>query len=141
MDIDKDKILNEVGLVVKDLIHYSENAQSELFLRCYLASPDFVAVSADGMIRNYQDFSQVCKDYYASLKEQKSSTIHEIYHVVDEITVVFCWSGNIDAFFKNGDFWKMQQYTVTYLFRKIDKEWKIIHTHESALPVQMVKSR
>src|ERR1700730_551575 len=133
MNIDKDRILNEVRPLAENLIHYTETAQSDSFLRCYAETPDFLAVSADGMIRNYGDFKKICKDYYESLKEQKLTTTHEIFHVLDGITVVLCWSGNIDAFFKNGDIWKMQNYTVTYLFKKISGEWKIIHSHESAM--------
>ena len=55
--------------------------------------------------------------------------------------MVFCWSGDIDAYFKNGDTMKMQNYTATYLCRKIGGEWKIIHSHDSALPAQIIKSK
>jgi len=140
VNIDKDRILSEVRPLAEDLIHYSETAQMESFLRRYAETPDFLAVSADGIIRNYQDFKKICRDYYDSLKEQKLTTTHEIFHVLDDFTVVLCWSGNIEAFFKNGDTMKMQNYTVTFLYKKISGEWKIIHTHESALPPQIIKS-
>ena len=133
VNIDKDRILSEVRPVAEDLVHYSETAQLDSFLQGYAEIPDFLAVSADGMIRNYKEFKKICKDYYDRLKEQKLTTIHEIFNVLDDVTVVLCWSGNIDAFFKNGDIWKMQNYTVTYLFKKISGEWKIIHSHESAM--------
>jgi ketosteroid isomerase-like protein len=90
-------------------------------------------------MRNYQDFEKICREYYGKLKEQRLTTAQEIFHVLDGNTVVVCWSGDIDAFFKNGDSWKMPDYTVTYIFRKIKKEWKIIHSHESALPPRIIR--
>jgi ketosteroid isomerase-like protein len=141
VNIDTNRILNEVRPLAEDLIQYSETAQLDSFLRCYAETPDFLAVSADGIIRNYQDFKKICKDYYGSLKEQKIATTHEIFHVLDDITVVLCWSGYIDAFFNNGDVMKMQNYTVTFLYKKIGGEWKVIHSHESALPPQIIKSK
>ena len=140
VNIDKNQIVNEVKPLFADLTHYTETAQVDSFLRCYADIPDFLAVSGDGMIRNYGEFKKICKDYYDSVKEQKLVTIHEIFHVLDENTVVLCWSGNIDAFFKNGDVMKMPNYTVTFLFKKISGDWKVIHSHESALPPQIIKS-
>ncbi len=141
MNIDKDRILNEVNPLAQDLIHYSETAQLDSFLRCYAETTDFLAVSGDGVIRNYNDFRKISKDYYGPLREQKLTTVHEIFHVLDDSTVILCWSGNIDAFFKNGDVWKMQNYTVTLIYKKISGQWKVIHSHESALPPQIIKSK
>src|ERR1700688_1265096 len=99
MNFNEDRILNEVRLFAKNLTHYSETAQLDLFLACYANTPDFLAISGDGVIRNHNDFKKICKDYYGTLKEQKLTTIHEKFHILDESTVLFCWSGNIDAFF------------------------------------------
>src|ERR1700680_132264 len=82
MNVDKDRILNEVRPLAKNLIHYSETAQADSFLVCYAETPDFVAVSADGIIRNYKDFKKICKDYYERLREQKVTTTHEIFNVL-----------------------------------------------------------
>ncbi|HVB04540.1 MAG TPA: nuclear transport factor 2 family protein [Chitinophagaceae bacterium] len=139
MNNDKDRILKEVKPLAEGLIHYSETAQVDLFLNCYAETPDFHAISADGMIRDYKEFKKICIDYYGSLKEQKFTTSHKIFHVLGDSTVVLCWSGNIDAYFKNGGVWKMKQYTVTFLYIKIGGQWKIIHSHESALPPQVIK--
>ena len=139
MKIDKDQILNELRPLAEKLTRYSETAQWDSFLQCYADTPDFLAVSADGIIRNYQDFKKICHDYYERLKEQKLITSQEIFHVLDGNTVVLCWSGDINAFFKNGESWKMPNYTVTFIFRKINREWKVIYSHESALPPQIIK--
>jgi ketosteroid isomerase-like protein len=139
MNIDKDRIVNEVRTLARDLTRYSEAAQSDSFLGCYANTTDFLAVSADGVIRNYPEFIKICAAYYDSLREQRLTTREDYFHIVDDSTVVWCWSGNIDAFFKNGGVWKMQQYTVTYILRKIGGKWKVAHSHDSGLPPQIVK--
>jgi predicted PilT family ATPase len=140
VNIDTNRVLNELRPIVEEFIHYSETAQVDLFVRGYAETPDFLAVSADGIIRNYAELKKICKDYYESLREQKITTTHQIFHVLDEITVLLCWSGDIDAFFKNGDVMKMRNYTVTSLYKKMSGEWKVIHSHESSLPPQLIKS-
>lgn len=137
---DKNRIRGEVRPLLENLTLYSETAQWESFLRCYAQTPDFIAISADGVMRNFGDFKTLCKEYYQSLKEQKATTIRESVHILDERTVVLSWSGDIDAFFKTGDIMKMRNYTVTLLYQKIKGEWKIVHSHESALPPQIISS-
>src|ERR1700722_19237777 len=132
MSFDKNRILNEVRLFARNLTHYSETAQLDLFIACYADIPEFLAVSGDGVIRNHDELKKICKDYYGNLKVQKLTTVSEYYHVLDDNTVLLCWSGNIDAFFKNGDTWKMKNYSVTYIFKKIEGSWRIIHSHESS---------
>jgi ketosteroid isomerase-like protein len=139
-DMDKEQIERELKPIIERLTHFSEAAQSDAFLRCYADTNDFVAVSGDGIIRDYQGFKKICQEYYESLQEQKISTTHEIIHVLDDNTVVLTWSGNIDAYFKNGDKMKMENYAVTFLFKKLTEGWKVIHSHESALPAPIIKS-
>ena len=139
MNFGVNRILNEVKLFARNLTHYSETAQLDLFLACYVDISEFLAVSGDGTIRNYNEFKKIASDYYGTLKEQKLTTVAEKFHILDENTVLLCWTGNIDAYFKKGDTWKMQNYTVTYVFKKINGIWKIIHSHESSLPPEIIK--
>ncbi len=139
MNTDQDRILNEVKLFARNLTLCSETAQLDLFLGCYADIPEFLAVSGDGMTRNYNEFKKIGRDYYGTLKEQKLTTVSEKYQILAENNVLYCWSGNIDAHFKNGDTWKMKNYTVTYVFKKINGAWKIIHSHESSLPPEIIR--
>lgn len=141
MNTDENQILDEVKLFARNLTHYSETAQLDIFLACYADTPDFIAISSDAVIRNHSDLKKICEDYYGTLQEQKLTTVFAKFHILNEITVLHCWSGNIDAYFKNGDTWKMQKYTVTYIFKKISGVWKIIYSHESSLPPEIIKSK
>ena len=132
-------IVKEVTDVFEKMTEYSERAQSDLFLSCYDNSPTFLHFSSDGKMRNYEELKKICSEYYNSLKEQKIITIQKKIHVIDANLVILGWAGNISAQFKNGDIMKMNNYSITSVFKKIDGKWKVIHTHESSLPPEILK--
>ena len=136
---ESEHIIKEVKAIIDKLTDYSERAQLESFLGFYDESPAFLHIAGDGIMRNYSAFKQVCSEYYNSLKAQKIITIREEFHVVDSNLVISGWTGNIIAEFKNGDIMKMNNYSITNLFKKIDDRWKIIHSHESSLPPEIIK--
>ncbi len=132
-------IVKNVKGISDKITEYSEGAQLDLFLSCYDNSSTFLHFSSDGKMRNYEEFKKICTEYYNTLKEQKVMTIQEKFHVIDTNLVVLGWTGNIIAQFKNGDTMKMNNYSITNVFKKIDNKWKIIHSHESALPSEIIK--
>ncbi|TMI96697.1 MAG: hypothetical protein E6H06_03390 [Bacteroidetes bacterium] len=136
---ESDYIVREVKTVFDKMARYSEEAQLDDFLSYYDNSQSFLHCSADGKMRNYEDLKKICTEYYSSLKQQNLSTTTEKFNVVDANIVIVGWTGNIIAQFKNGDTMNMYNYSVTNVFKKIDGKWKIIHSHESALPPEIIK--
>ena len=137
-EAESDHPVKEVKNLFDKLTEYSEGAQLDSFISFYDNSQTFLHISSDGKMRNYEEFKIICGEYYNSLKEQKIMTIHEKIHVIDMNVVVLGWTGNIVAHFKNGDTMKMNNYSITSLFKKIDNRWKKIHSHESALPPEII---
>jgi hypothetical protein len=129
--------ITEVKAFFEQLTASSENARLELFLSGYDNSGTFLAVSADGVRRRFADFSNICSQYYSSLSHQSISTIEQDFQAMASDLVLSSWTGNIVAKFKNGDVWKMQNYSITYVLKKIGGEWKITRSHESALPPEI----
>lgn len=138
---ESDNIIKEVRTASDELTKYSEEAQLNSFLSYYDNSPAFLHVSSDGKMRNYEEFKNVCGDYYTSLKQQKVLTIKEKFNVIDTSLVIAGWTGNITAEFKNGDTMIMNNYSITNVFKIIEGKWKIIHSHESSLPPEINKSK
>jgi len=132
-------IIRDVKNTFDKMTEYSERAQSDLFLGCYYNHEAFLHFSGDGKMRNYDEFKKICSEYYSALKEQKIITIQEEVNVINPDLVILSWSGNIIAQFKNGDTMNMNNYSITDVFKKIDKKWKIIHSHESTLPPEIIK--
>jgi ketosteroid isomerase-like protein len=135
----KEQILREINAMFGKLTHFSEIAQADSFLSFYENYPDFIHIGGDGKMRDFEGFKKICNDYYDSLKEQKISMVTEKTKILDTNLAISAWTVNILAYFKNGDMMRMDNYSITYLVRKIDGQWKIIHTHESSLPPELIK--
>ncbi len=133
----KGPFIKEVMPVFEAIARYTASAQADSLLKSYADIPDFLHISSDGTIRDFAGFKKVCSEYYETVKEQKLTKNREIFQVLNDDTVLLCWSGNIDAHIKNGGIMKLINYTVTFLFKKINGEWKVIHSHESAPPPQL----
>lgn len=140
-ETETDNIINEVKNIFDKMVKYSEGAQPDSFLSCFDDSPTFLHFSGDGKMRNYAAFRKICVEYYATLKQQKLSTIKERYNVIDMALVIVGWTGNITAEFKNGDTMLMKDYSTTNVFKKINGKWRIIHSHESSLPPEIQKTK
>jgi ketosteroid isomerase-like protein len=138
-EAESDHIIKDVKSFFDKIIEYSEGAKLDLFLSSYDNSPTFLHFSMDGKMSNYEETKKACTEYYNALKEQKITTIQEKFHVIDTNLVILAWTGNIVARFKNGDIMKMNNYSITSVFKKIDNKWKVIHAHESALPPEIIK--
>jgi hypothetical protein len=61
---EKKQIIDEVKITLESLTDYSQKAQAAYFLEYYADSPDFFAFSADGKMRNYEAYKDICIDYY-----------------------------------------------------------------------------
>lgn len=135
----RDQIVNEVKTMLENLTHFSETAQTDSFLSYYENYPDFIHIAGDGKMRDYAGFKKICTDYYDKLEEQKISVVDKKIHVLDTNLIISGWTVNILAHFKNGDIMRMDNYSITYLIKKIGEQWKIIHTHESSLPPELIR--
>jgi hypothetical protein len=138
---ESDNIIKEVKSFFDNLAEYSEKGKLDLFLSCYDDSLSFLHFSSDGKMRNYEDLKKICTGYYTSLKQQKISTIVQKFSIIDTNFVISGWTGNIKAEFKNGDTMIMNNYSITNLCKKIGGKWKIIHSHESALPPGIIHTK
>jgi len=139
IEAEYNNILNDIKNIHEKLIEYSQKAQLDSFVSCYDNSPNFSHFSSDGKMRNYEEFKIICTEYYNTLKQQKISTISEKINVLDSNIVILGWTGNIVAEFKNGDTMKMKNYSITSVLSKNAGKWKIIHSHESTLPPEIIK--
>ncbi|HET9433844.1 MAG TPA: nuclear transport factor 2 family protein [Chitinophagaceae bacterium] len=132
------RVKEEVREALNKITEYSQEARLDSFLNAYHNCPDFLHFSADGKMRTYSEFRQICTEYYTSLIRQKLFTISRTFQVLDANLVITGWTGNINAQFKNGQSMNMSNYSVTHVFKKIGSDWKIIHSHESSLPPEII---
>ena len=138
-EAESSQIIKEVKTTTDKILEYTQNAQVDSFLGYYDQSPTFLAFSGDGKMRNYEAFKKLATEYYTSVEKQDVTTIREKFNVMDVNLVIFGWTGNMIAHFKNGDKMKMNGYSVTMVLKKMDGHWKVIHSHESSPPPEIMK--
>jgi hypothetical protein len=133
------QIIAEVKGLFNKWAESSMRADADAFISCYHDCPGFLHISSDGSTRRYADFKTICVEYYTGLQNQTAVTTGEVFTVIDTNLVIVCWTGNILAHFKNGTVMKMNNYTVTSVLKKLEGAWRIIYSHESALPPQIIQ--
>ncbi len=138
-EAESNDIVTDIKNIHEKLTEYSEKAQLDSFISCYDNSPSFLHFSSDGKMRNYEEFKKVCTEYYNTLKQQKIFTVTKKINVINNNLAILGWTGNIIAQFKNGDTMKLNNYSITSVFKNIDNKWKVFHSHESGLPPEIIK--
>jgi hypothetical protein len=66
------------------------------------------------------------------IKRQTFDTKFEQYVIVDPNCFVYTWCGKNGMYMKSGEEVVMEDYLVTYCFRKHEEGWKLFVGHESA---------
>jgi ketosteroid isomerase-like protein len=129
---DQDTAKKEIGAVVKSINQNLEKMDVEALFQSYSDSSDFF--TTDGSMINLQVFKNHNAAWFNSLSYLKVTTISEYYRFLPGSTVICGWMGKFEMKLKSGEQLKINQFGITYIFRKIDNKWKVIHQHSSALP-------
>jgi 6-phosphofructokinase len=117
-DQDKATIRSEVHVVLKQVVEHSEAEQD---------SSEFIYVS-NGVLTNYNGFIKPNKKIFNVLEKQKYNETPLIFTFIDKKNVVLTYEGSAISTFKDKQQLKIDPFTATLVFRKIENSWKAIHT-------------
>lgn len=129
---DQDTAKKEISAVVKLINQSLEKKDVEALFQLYSDSSDFF--TTDGSMINFQAFKNHNTAWLNSLTALKVTTYGEFYRFLPGNTVICSWTGKFEMTLKSGEELKIDKFGITYIFRKIDNNWKVIHQHASALP-------
>lgn len=129
---DQDTAKKEISAVVKLINQNLEKMDVEALFQSYSDSSDFF--TTDGSMINLQVFKNHNAAWFNSLAALKVTTFSEYYRFLPGNTVICSWIGKFEMTLKSGEQLKNNKFGITYIFRKIDNKWKVIHQHASALP-------
>jgi len=129
---DQDTTKKEIREVVKLIFQNLEKMDVEALFQSYSDSSDFF--TTDGSMINLQAFKNHNAAWFNSLSALKVTTISESYRFLTDNIVICGWMGKFEMSLKSGEQLKINKFGITYIFRKIDNKWKVIHQHSSALP-------
>lgn len=129
---DQDTAKKEISAIVKLIIQNLEKMDVEALFQSYSDSSDFF--TTDGSMINLQSFKNHNAAWFNALSSLKVTTVSEYYRFLPGNTVICSWTGKFEMTLKSGEQLKNDKFGITYIFRKIDNNWKVIHQHASSLP-------
>ncbi len=91
----------------------------------------------DSEWHNYEGFLELANKMLTNVDHQVMDTKKETYTVVAKDCFIHFWTGFNGMYFKDGSNMEMENFFLTYVYKKIDGKWKIIHAHESWKDIPM----
>lgn len=135
---EKEQIQKEVEEVLNSLIEGCETLDMELAFGMFLNFPDFVMMSTDGTLYDYETYLKDNIDYLSTCSSFKLTTFRKEIRVINNETAVCAWSYRAEATLKTGERDIVEHAGASFVFTKIDGEWKVIFYHESSSPTKRI---
>jgi uncharacterized protein (TIGR02246 family) len=124
----------EIREVLDRLLQTASTLDAEALLQSYWNSPDFILLTAQGSMVDYQGAKTGAAEMYKVLAALKFATVKDEFRFVSQSTVLCAWTGTCEITYKTGERAKIETYAITFVFKKMDNQWKVIYSHESASP-------
>jgi ketosteroid isomerase-like protein len=133
-NLDTKKIEKEIKEIINTLIMNFEALNTDAAFNVYDDSPDFSMIASDGSCLDYKTFFNGNKNYLENCSNFKLNTIKEKIKILSNDLVLFSWIYKAEATLKTGEKNIWDKAGASFLFKKIDDNWKVIYYHESSLP-------
>lgn len=131
---EKDKIVKEVKEAFNTVVDGCESLDMELAFKVFYNSPDFYMIAPDCSICDYRTYVDNNIRYLKECSDFKLTTFNEKIKFLSSDRIVYTWIYKAEATLKTGDRDIVEKAAATFLFEKIDNEWKVIYYHEASLP-------
>jgi hypothetical protein len=124
----------EIGEVVNIIFRDLEKMDVEALSKSYSDLYDFILITTNASIANYQEANTEHAKWFKSLSSLKVTTIREEFRFLPGNTVICAWQGKFEMMQKTGVQYKIDRFGITFIFSKIDNLWKVIYQHSSSVP-------
>ena len=136
---EKEIIKAELQSLMNQIIQNNEIGNLEKSIEPYLDSPEFMSIT-NGQISDYNELSNAHEQYFEALKFQKFSESTLIYTFLNSENVIITWGCTALVQMKNEQEIKIDPYTATLIFKKVDDLWKVVYAHGSGVFVPIVNN-
>ncbi len=136
---DQETAKKEIGEIVNAIFQSLEKMDVEALFRSYSDSSGFILVTTEGFMANYQGAKYGHAEWFKSFSSMRVSTTREEFRFLPGNIVLCAWQGKFAMTLKTGERMQIDNFGITFVFCKIDKEWKVIYQHSSALPPSPLK--
>jgi hypothetical protein len=129
---EKEIIKSELQSIMYQIIQNAEIGNMEESIEPYSDSPEFMSIS-NGQISDYKNFIIENKYYYEALISQKFTNSEIIYTFINHETVIITLGCSVLVKMKDEQEIKIDPYTATFIFKKVNELWKVIYAHGSGI--------
>jgi len=129
----KDQIKSEVQLVFDSLMAAHHRLDIERMLQYFWDSPEYVMYNLDGSKSDFKAFKKSSLDILNVIDSVRASVQSQEYTVLTEDYVMCSFAGNSSLFFKSGDKLKIDPEAYTWIFKRVNDQWKVAYSHESGI--------
>jgi ketosteroid isomerase-like protein len=138
---EQEAVKKEIREILNLQILACEKADVDALIQAGLDSPDIIAFMTDGTMQDYQGAKNATAELFKSVASAKFTPVKDDFRFLSNNLVLYAWLGKCEMTFKTGEHSKIDSYGITYLFRKSNNQWKVIHSHESASPPIQEKTK
>lgn len=126
----KATIKTEIRSRIDKMIANSEAGNMDGVTEVYWNNPDFIAV-VNSEIMNYTAYMTAHKTYFDKLETQKFTEVETRFLFLCPEEALVIYKGAAKARMSNGDQVRLDPYTASLTFKKIDRIWKVVHSNET----------
>nr|WP_319398490.1 nuclear transport factor 2 family protein [uncultured Carboxylicivirga sp.] len=127
------KILVEAAKATSHFIKVIETNNIPAIKECFDTSENFRLILS-GDAYTSKSFKEMADNMLPNVDHQIMDTKKEIYTIIGKDCFIHYWTGFNGMYFKDGTSMEINKFYMTYIYKKIDEKWKIIHAHESWMP-------
>lgn len=137
---EKSRIEQEIRGAINALIAGCELLDMDLAFHAFANSPDFLMMGTDGSLCDYQTYLNNNIGYLMACSSFKLTTFKDEIRILGRDTAVFSWAYGAEATFKTGAKDIVEKAGASFVFKKVNNDWKVVYYHESSTPPIRVPS-
>ncbi|HLT53371.1 MAG TPA: hypothetical protein VKZ97_05760 [Flavobacteriaceae bacterium] len=126
----KASLKTEIRSRIDKMMANSEAGNMDGVMEVYHNNPEFLAV-VNGEILDYTAYKAAHKAYFDKLDTQKFTQVETRFLILCPFEVLVTFKGAAKARMSNGDLVRLDPYTASLTFKKIDRIWKVVHSNET----------
>ena len=137
---EKEVAKKEIADIIDGIVRGCAQLDIQEVLKPYSGSSAFVAVNTDGSVVDYEGFKNINAELFKAVSSFKFISRVEDFRFLGDNLVLCTWIGSSAMVLKSGEHFKIPAFATTLLLSKVNNEWKIIYSHQSASPPMEEKS-
>jgi hypothetical protein len=131
---EQERIKEELREAINTLIRGCEALDMDQAFSVFSDSPGFLMMGTDGSLCDHQTYVNNNVDYLKMCSSFELTTRKEEIRILNRDAAIFSWAYGAKATLKTGEQDIVEKAGATFVFGKVEDEWKVVYYHESSLP-------